>query len=245
MPLRSPCAQITKKLIENAKIIPSNFPDGPFPKHPIVREPKTRKPGTRPRSYTRAGRAARRKATQRQPSGHLSWRCSLSRTTSRSTTRARTAASSRPRRARRRWMASRSRSSLRSRRSVALSRATRCTRKHTSRAEPSRASAEPSRASAEPSRAEPSRANAAAMAYASVGSRGSTPRGTRARQHKPRPNLQGYPRTCAAYPWDTMGLASIAVRAAQPRGRTLQRLQRPCRKRRSAACSGIVRACAL
>ena len=50
MPLRSPCAQITKKLIENAKIIPSNFPDGPFPKHPIVREVKTRKPGTRPRS---------------------------------------------------------------------------------------------------------------------------------------------------------------------------------------------------
>lgn len=33
--LNNTLEQITKKLIENAKIIPSNFPDGPFPKHPI------------------------------------------------------------------------------------------------------------------------------------------------------------------------------------------------------------------
>ena len=79
--------------------------------------------------------------------GHLSWRCSLSRTTSRSTTRARTAASSRPRRARRRWMASRSRSSLRS---VAASpcREPRAALASTRR-EPSRAGAEPSQCSSD------------------------------------------------------------------------------------------------
>jgi len=33
--LNNTLEQITKKLIENAKIIPANFPDGPFPKHPI------------------------------------------------------------------------------------------------------------------------------------------------------------------------------------------------------------------